>query len=165
MLTTQLGHFRLLIPFMSRSRRPHQHASHDARKNSSLLSSMFSVPPHCRQATILLNISLALGREGRCSTVSFFYGLPQEDVTKALLARGSSGRAAAENLMAKAQQGANTITRILFLADRRSAVIHALSVHDPSTNRQVNSLLQLSELWIVTHWSYNYNPRGIFATP
>ena len=32
-------------------------------------------------------------------------GLPQEDVTKALLARGAARRAAAERLMVKAQQG------------------------------------------------------------
>jgi hypothetical protein len=71
-------------------------------------------------------------------------GLPQEDVTKALLARGAARRAAAETLMAKAQQGTDTTTRTPFQADRRYTDIHILARLDPS-NRQVKSLLQLSK--------------------
>ncbi|KAF9784563.1 hypothetical protein BJ322DRAFT_1100263 [Thelephora terrestris] len=91
--------------------------------------------PSSKQAAILLDTSLALIEAGQYGPkVEEFLevylntpGLPQEDVAKALLARGAARRAAAETLMAKAQQDINVLARL-----------------DPS-NRQVKSLLQLSK--------------------
>jgi len=71
-------------------------------------------------------------------------GLPQEDSTKALLARGAARRAAAERLMGKAQQGTGILGKPSAGADQRNADFQALSRLDPS-NRQVKSLLQLSK--------------------
>ncbi|KAF9646163.1 hypothetical protein BDM02DRAFT_296674 [Thelephora ganbajun] len=91
--------------------------------------------PINKQAAILLDTSLELIEAGQYGIqVEDFLevylktpGLPQEDVMKALLARGAARRAAAERLMVKAQQD-----------------IQALSRLDPS-NRQVKSLLQLNK--------------------
>ena len=90
--------------------------------------------PTAKQAAILLDTSLALIEAGQCGAPRFLFpprfnssppppdrygpkveeflevylntpGIPQQDVTKALLARGAARRAAAERLMAKAKQG------------------------------------------------------------
>ena len=92
--------------------------------------------PTSKQAAILLDTSLALIEAGQCGAPRLFFphplthslphrygpkveeflevylktpGLLQADVTKALLARGSARRAAAERLMAKAKQGTNIL--------------------------------------------------------
>ena len=126
--------------------------------------------PTGKQAAILLDTSLALIEAGQCggfrvilSNFSSSFrrygdkveeflevylktpGLPQEDVTKALLARGAARRAAGERLMVKAQQGTHkNLKTTPSEADRKTADIRALSRLDPS-NRQVKSLLQLSK--------------------
>jgi len=71
-------------------------------------------------------------------------GLPQEDVTKALLARGAARRAAAEKLMVRAHEGTSTLRLPASGANRGSTDFQTLSRLDPS-NRQVQSLLQLSK--------------------
>jgi len=71
-------------------------------------------------------------------------GLPQEDVTKALLARGAARRAAAEKLMVRAHEGTSTLKLPASRANRRDTDFQTLSRLDPS-NRQVQSLLQLSK--------------------
>lgn len=70
-------------------------------------------------------------------------GLPQEEVTKALLARGTARRVAAERLMTKANQGTGIVQRP-FPRLTEGVDIHVLSRLDPS-NRQVKSLLQLTK--------------------
>jgi len=125
--------------------------------------------PADKQAAILLDTSLALIKTGQCGVLRLFFssfnslsrsrygdqvenflkvylkipGLPQEDLTKALLARGAARRVAAERLMGKAHQG-TSILEVPSGADRRNADFQALSRLDPS-NRQVKSLLQLSK--------------------
>ena len=71
-------------------------------------------------------------------------GLPQEDSTKALLARGAARRAAAERLMGKAQQGTGILEPPSAGTDHRNEDFQTLSRLYPS-NRQVKSLLQLSK--------------------
>lgn len=116
-------------------------STHQDELTSTVFDAMHALPP-ARKANFLLDMSLTMIEAGECvhtwGTLRFTYpsicrygsevenylevylrtpNLPNEDVAKALLARGNARKATGEKLLIKAQQGVQMCTSCASLAN------------------------------------------------